>query len=1582
MREKGNTEISRETLTEGEKNVEKLLVAMLAELLCIEEKEIDENTDLREFGLDSVALNEFTDMINTRLDTDIDSTLLFEYSTMKEIGDYLNEKYMHSVMQYREPAPEYTDSSLESQPKLIESLPEQFESNLAQLKNLPEQTESLSEQITNKPKQTENLKVQIANKSKQTESLSEQIINKSKQTENQTEQLTNKSKQTESQPEQIKSQPMMTEGGGEQGERSPGPIRELSELFTESTTAYNQMSNITPAATDDIAIIGMSGRLPQSENLSEFWEHLVNQEDLVTEIPTDRWDKEEYYGDPHKGNKANNKCGGFLKDIKGFDAQFFNISPREAELMDPQQRILLEEVWRVFEDAGYKASTVAGSNTGIFIGVGNDDYNQLIAESDINLDIYAATGSYFCIIANRISYLLNLHGPSTVVDTACSSSLVAIHQAVKAIQNGECVMAVAGGVNLMCTPRPYLSFSHAGMLSKDGRCKTFDMSANGYVRAEGVGAILLKPLSKAIEEGNQIHGVIKGTAVNHCGLTNSLTAPSPNAQAEAVLTALEKGNITPDTISYIEAHGTGTSLGDPIEVNGLKKAFEEAAKAKGIVLKDNYCGIGSVKSNIGHLEVASGIAGVFKVLLSMKNKMIPGNLHFQKLNDKIRLEGSPFYVIDSNKPWEALVDVHGAPLPRRAGISSFGFGGANAHIVIEEYMQTVRAADKAYTFPKSIILLSAKTEERLKVYAENFIEFLRKEGTANHKLTDIAYTLQFGRETMPERVAILTDSIQDLTEKLEFYLKGKEQKEVFYGNVKTHKKTIAIFEDDQEFKETLSNWAKNSKYEKILDLWTKGLSFDWKLLYGKEKPKIISLPTYPFKKENYWFTETHKDKSNTGSGKISILHPLLHENISDFTEQKYRTILTGNEFFLKAHVIHGQKILPGVACLEMALAAIKASIDRKEEDTIFQLNNIIWAKAVVVNEKPVPIRISLYLENDEQINYQITGENSGIHVEGSASLRLSEKPYEIDISIKQQNCNTREILQEECYKAFEQIGFHYGREQRGIKRLCLGKDEILASLELPEEIKGTRKDYTLHPSILDSAIQATMGLMMENGTMGAYVPFALQTLMVIDQNSEIKWAYIRSVNAENSRNNLRKFDIDLCSDTGKVCLQMKGLTLKKFERSIVNQNPGELLLLAPEWKEAPAIKEDTVQYDNHLIILCEVPEINGGQLAEALTGNTVNFSFMELEDTNSDIGLRYRTYTGQIFEEIKKVLSGKSSKKNLIQLIIRNDHEEKLYGALSGLLKTAEQENPGINGQIIEIGQGETTADLAEKIIVNSKSPADKQIYYREGKRYVKCWKELTGVLGEKQPWRDNGRYLITGGGGELGLVFAREIAEKSKNPTIILTGRGKLKKEKQESLSELQKLGATLVYKQADVTDITRVQELIEEINKEYGALHGILYCAGINRDNYIYKKTKEELQTVLEPKVNGLINLDKAAGDISLDFFILFSSIAGSLGNPGQADYAAANAFMDEYAGYRNELVKGGRRYGRTLSINWPLWQMGGMHMTEEAEKRHAVKTGMEALQTDKGLEAFYKIYGQEQEQVMVAMGDGRKIREFVNK
>nr|ALD83702.1 tAT polyketide synthase [Sorangium cellulosum] len=469
-------------------------------------------------------------------------------------------------------------------------------------------------------------------------------------------------------------------------------------------------------ATEPIAIIGMSGVMPLSEDLDAFWEHLAAGDDLISEIPADRWDWRAWYGDPAKEpNKTNIKWGGFIRDADKFDARFFGISRREAEFMDPQQRVFLEIVWRTIEDAGYRASELARRRVGVFAGVSLLDYAELLRDSGVDIEAYTTTGMFHSILANRVSFLMNFHGPSVPVDTACSSSLVAIRQASEAIWAGSCDVAIAGGINLLLHPMVYVSFSRASMLSLDGRCKTFDARANGYVRSEGGGALLLKPLGKALSDGDNIHAIIRGSAVNHGGRVNTMTAPNPNAQAELILSALGEAGLDPSTISYVEAHGTGTSLGDPIEVNGLKKAFKEGFRRSGKPIPNEpYCGIGSVKSNIGHLEPAAAISGIFKVILAMKHGMIPGNINFEAQNPFIQLDNTPFYLVTRSRPWERLCDDGGREIPRRAGVSSFGFGGVNGHLVLEEPIDARPRVDEAGPW---LVPLSAKNEERLRAYA-------------------------------------------------------------------------------------------------------------------------------------------------------------------------------------------------------------------------------------------------------------------------------------------------------------------------------------------------------------------------------------------------------------------------------------------------------------------------------------------------------------------------------------------------------------------------------------------------------------------------------------------------------------------------------------------------------------------------------------------------------------------------------------------------------------------------------------------------------------------------------------------------
>ncbi len=476
---------------------------------------------------------------------------------------------------------------------------------------------------------------------------------------------------------------------------------------------------------EPIAVIGISGVMPQSENLDEFWNHIKEQDDLITEIPKDRWDWKTYYSeDGVKENTTYSKWGGFMKQVDQFDCRFFGISPKEAELMDPQQRIYMETIYKTIDNAGYKPSDFSGTKTGMFVGVSTMDYYNIMKEAGMPMEAHTSTGISHCVLANRISYLLDIHGPSEPIDTACSSSLIAIHRAVESIHNGDCEMAFAGGVNVILSPMLHIAFGKAGMLSKDGRCKTFDTSADGYVRGEGAGAILLKPLSKAKQDKDHIYAVIKSTAVNHGGKANTLTSPNPNAQAELLYKAYTKAGIHPDEVSYIEAHGTGTSLGDPIEINGLKKAYQmlkDSSRESSNVVNPR-CEIGTVKTNIGHLEAAAGIAGILKVILSMEHKTIPGIVHLNHLNPYIKLDGTPFHIIDRTSEWKAPRNAQGEELPRIAGVSSFGFGGANAHIVLEEYTGN---NDSNISFEQNLFVLSAKKQESLRLQAKELLDYLQ-----------------------------------------------------------------------------------------------------------------------------------------------------------------------------------------------------------------------------------------------------------------------------------------------------------------------------------------------------------------------------------------------------------------------------------------------------------------------------------------------------------------------------------------------------------------------------------------------------------------------------------------------------------------------------------------------------------------------------------------------------------------------------------------------------------------------------------------------------------------------------------------
>jgi acyl transferase domain-containing protein/acyl carrier protein len=518
-----------------------------------------------------------------------------------------------------------------------------------------------------------------------------------------------------------------------------------------------------PAAQRElIAIIGIGCRFPGGANDPEaFWKLLCDGVDAISDIPLERFDVEPFY-DPTPGTpgKMVTRWGGFLKDIDKFDASFFGISPREASSMDPQQRLLLEVAWEALEDAGQVPVKLVGSRTGVFLGMCYDDYINLEMDDTENIDIYVNTGGARSVTAGRISYALGLQGPCLAIDTACSSSLVAVHLACQSIHNGESAMALAGGVNLILQPEFSIGFSQASMLSPDGRCKAFDARANGFVRSDGVGLVLLKRLSQAQADGDPIYAVIRGGAVNNDGRSGGfLMTPSQRGQEAVMRDAYRNANVSPGQVHYIEAHGTGTSVGDPIEAGALGAVITEGRA------KDRPCMIGSVKTNIGHTEAASGIAGLIKVALSLKHRAIPANLHLQEPNPKIPFDS---YSLAVQREYGAWPVNSTAAL---AGISSFGINGTNAHLVLEEAPAFEAMTDQTNASEAQLLTLSAQSHEALKAMAQSYRAYLMDEKT-NDSLRDICYTASARRAHHEHSMALVAHSREELAEHLEAYLEG------------------------------------------------------------------------------------------------------------------------------------------------------------------------------------------------------------------------------------------------------------------------------------------------------------------------------------------------------------------------------------------------------------------------------------------------------------------------------------------------------------------------------------------------------------------------------------------------------------------------------------------------------------------------------------------------------------------------------------------------------------------------------------------------------------------------------------------
>ncbi|MCG6892178.1 MAG: SDR family NAD(P)-dependent oxidoreductase, partial [Desulfobacteraceae bacterium] len=1329
-----------------------------------------------------------------------------------------------------------------------------------------------------------------------------------------------------------------------------------------------------------VAVIGMAGCFPGAKDLNAFWRNLAEGRDCVTEAPKERWDSDRYYDpDPSRTDKTYCKWGGFLTDIDRFDPMFFNLSGKEAEQTDPQQRLFLEACWSALEDAGYSSRAVSDIRCGVFAGTAPGDYDTL-------LETPSLLGNSPSILVSRISYLLNLKGPSVSVDTACSSSLVAVHMGCQSIRTGESDMVLAGGVCIRATPAFHIVTSNGGMLSPTGRCRTFDDAADGFVPGEGVGVVVLKPLARAVADGDHIYGVIKGSGINQDGKTNGITAPSGKAQTDLELSVYHRSGIRPDSISYVEAHGTGTKLGDPVEIEALTRAFGRYSD------RARHCPIGSVKTNIGHAIYAAGIAGLIKVLLALRHRQLPPSLHFDRPNRHIDFDASPFTVITRLADWAPAPDA-----PRRAAVSSFGYSGTNAHMVVEEFDdhgiggQESETRGSEPTVAPQLIVLSARSEVRLAAYANRLAEFL-KIGNRQSKITNIAYTHQVGRDAMEHRMALVASSLGELREKLEIFVSGGTDIQGLYrGRVREDSEGAPRPPVEREGKPDLHETARR---------WVSGAVFDWKRLHTGYHPVRTPLPTYPFERERYWAPEAaHPDP-------VSALHPLIDANVSTLEGQCFRKTISRDAFYSRDHVVGGMSVLPGAVYLEMARAAGVLSTGN---GPVRRLHDVVWVSPIQVDDAKKRIDIRLW-PADRGVEFEIrTGraepdrnEERIVHCRGHLGFDdpgPGSEPPEAPELVRKRLTHRQDSRS--FYRMFESFGFAYGPAFRTVTEIFHNGREALARLALPESLRSTDDGFVLHPSLMDGALQTVTGIMGNRTEKRVCLPYAMGELSFKKRLSDRCW--VHAVRKETSGNaGVEKFDIQVLDPSGVLLAKIRDFSVRAVEpqrdRGIGEADPVYFRL---EWQPA-SYPEETSPSDAGPVLLLDRDASRRKELAERLDAEILlvlpgkrfeaqDPATLVLDPKNPEhyrnmisrlvsedrlprrivhfwSQSRFHAEPGRVKEQVEtglfsllflaRALMTQRVTTPLKLLYLHTetvDSPQPAHAAVSGFAKTLRLENPNLVCKTVAVE--DAAGDLPHIVQREFFATDAMAVRYEAGQRFTRVLEphEPAGPMAPFGYIRDRGVYLITGGAGGIGRLLAERLSRLG-NVRLVLTGRRPSGPEIEALAHRLARAGTEVRYIRADLSQPGEARELVSRVVSRYGGIHGIFHAAGVLLDGLIYGKREEDVTAVLGPKVWGTLHLDDAVRSEDLDFWVLFSSVTAVTGNTGQSDYAYANAFMDRFADWRNRMQRRGKRHGKTLSVNWPLWAGGGMDVDDASRRRLRDEMGMVPLHPEKGWQALH--------------------------
>lgn len=1374
----------------------------------------------------------------------------------------------------------------------------------------------------------------------------------------------------------------------------------------------------TSTLAGEIAIIGLSCRFPLADDLDEFWRNLEEGRDCITEIPADRWDYRINF-DPEKGKpgRTYSKWGGFIRDVDKFDAGFFHISPREAERMDPQERLFLEEVWHALEDAAVTRERLATKTVGVYVGVMYAQYQLFEAEEALKGN-HLYLGSSYASIANRVSYFFNFRGPSIALDTMCSSSLTAIHLACEALRSGEIDAAVVGGVNLTIHPSKHVDLSQGRFASSDGRCRSFGAQGDGYVPGEGVGVAILKPLSSAVADGDRIYAVIRGTALNHGGKTNGYTAPNPRAQGRLITEALSRARVDPRRLSYVETHGTGTALGDPIEIAGLVAAFREQNQDVG------YCAIGSVKSNIGHLESAAGIAALAKVVLQMRRRKLVPSLHAETLNPHVDFDTTPFYVQRTLAEWRQPVVPHHGSLQtctRIAGISSFGAGGSNAHVVVEEYIEAPGgpAGERPHVF-----LLSARDEERLRVHARALADHLaRPELDAVHEgqlLASVAFTLQVGREALEERLGLRASTRLELIEKLREFADRGEAPGLLRNRVADSREELDLVLAGSAGQAFLSILMESQDLERLARLWVRGLAIDWERLTPKPAPRRIALPGYPFARERHWPTLTHRAVASVAQGGADPLHPLVGRNVSTLREQRFTITFDGTEPFLRDHRVAGRMLVPGAAIIEMARAA--AALSGLGELPVIE--RIAWESPIGVESgRSREISISLSPGSGD-VNFTVWSEPSPGHREVHARGKLIERSEptvpgtELLDPVALSDACTESIEPEWCYRAFKAIGLEYGPAFRPIELVRRGDSHALVRLRLPSIADSDRTAYVLPPTMLDGAFQALVALHHARPDDVLHVPFAVDRVEILDRLPDVCLVHVvaRRVGA-NARGDAATFDLTIADEQGLVIARIRGLStrpLPSVREPLRRDAPAPLgtVVVEPIWREAGLPRAGEPLRN---VLILEDGDRASEVLARAIRRHSREVSIIrvrrgaelvERADGGYEVDPADAEQFGRLLERIAirearsldiihawsqmEAVEGPAATPGTLatsfysvmaatQALMRSKPAKRarllyvhpagahgahpLFAAMGAVARTIARESPSLALDTLEVAAGADEAyvwddDVADRVVseLTAITRGGEEIRYHGHRRLVRGLELVANAEPRAAaiPLKQDGIYLLTGGMGGIGRIFAWFLTRRW-NARLVLSGRSALDAERAEFLDRLAAQGGRAIYVQADCTRFDDAQRLVREAKRAFGRLDGVLHLAGTIRDALLIRKRGQDAEVVLAPKVLGTYHLDESTRDDPLDFFALFSSVTAVIGTVGQSDYAFANAFMDSFAAQRERARSTGMRSGRTVSIGWPLWEGGGMGVDEAAKIWIERTLGWIPLPEDVGARAF---------------------------